>query len=151
MTASHRSWRRGSLTTSSGIPTCNHPFTFPLTTSSLKLLWHCPEICMTWTTFQPCATGLCLTTSSYDCTPTWPGGSFSKSEVSMRSRFVNSIITCWQQMLMTWGKHIVHLCTRSQSMSHKQRRIPSSSMKVLLFEALSRVQCPTRNIVFRLW
>ena len=148
---SHRSWRRGSLMTSNGIPTWNHPFAFPLTTSSSKLLHCSPEFHITWMMFWLCDTGSHLTASSYDCTPTWPGGSSSKSEVSVRSRFLNSLIMCWQQMLMVWGKHIMHLSTGLNSMLHKPRRILSSSMKVLLFEALSRIQCLTWNIVFRSW
>ena len=56
-------------------------------------------------------------------------------------------MTCWQQILTICGKHIMRWSSASKLMSRKWRSISSSCINVALFEALSRVQCLTWNII----
>ena len=147
---SHRSCNGLSCTLISLSSTFTHHqfFEFPLEIISWNASRRCPDAWITRTIECPSAIRSCLMASSYvwcEGVSPYKHGSSKSSESSTSSSFVNLLMIFPEQMLMTCRRHMILQSLASKGMSRAVKSSSSSTMKVALFSALSKVKWPTCN------
>ena len=114
-------------------PCLNHPLALPYMIMSLNASRHKPDPRMAQTTTQASTMGLDTVASPLDKEPSFPGSTLSDA----------TCMTCLEQRSTTCAKHMILQSSTSKVMLYFVNIILSSSIMVLLFNALSRVKCLT--------
>jgi len=133
MCTSRRSYSGLTWTIQDGFPCLNHPLALLRTITSSNASQHKPDPQMTQTTAQTSTMGLDTVVSPSDKELSFPGSTPSDA----------ARMTHPEQRSTTCAKHMILWSSASKVMSHFVNIILSSSIIVPLFDALSRVKCPT--------
>ena len=130
---SHRSCSGLTWTIQDGFPCLNHPLALLHTITSSNTSWCEPDPWMTQTTTWASTMGLDTAVLPSDEELSFPGSTLSDA----------AHMTCPEQRSTTCAKHMILWSSASKAMSCFVNIVLSFSIMVPLFDALSRVKCPT--------